>query len=202
MTTGGNFTDFGELVLIIGDYHVPYRKSEVPAVFRELLNTDKIKTVLCTGNIGGDEVANSLKQLASNVHIVRGDYDTAVTSIDLPDMITTTVGQFRIGLVHGHQILPAGDHAAIAAMQRKLDVDILVAGNTHKNEIFQSCGRFFLNPGSVTGAQNDLICPELNPVPSFMLMAVQGPSAVVYVYELVDGKANVAMSEFRKSNPM
>ena len=36
-------------------------------------------------------------------------------------------------------------------------------------------------------------------VPSFMLMAVQGPNAVVYVYQEKDGKANIAMSEFRKS---
>ena len=198
MSSGGSFTDFGELVLIIGDFHVPFKKPDIPPVFKELLNTDKIKTVLCTGNICSEEILERLKQIVPNVHVVRGDLDSTITSQDLPDHIVLNIGQFRVGLIHGHQILPWGDHDSIAAVQRRLNVDILVSGHTHKNEIFQSCGKFFVNPGSVTGACNDAMSPGVESVPSFMLMAVQGPSAVVYVYELIDGKASVAMSEFRK----
>ena len=198
MASGGSFTDFGELVLIIGDFHVPYRKQDIPTVFKELLNTDKIKTILCTGNVGCDEMVDRLRQIVPNLYIVRGDHDTSLTSNELPEHIVLNIGQFKVGLIHGHQILPCGDHDAMAAVQRRLDVDILVTGHTHKNEIFQDCGKFFVNPGSVTGASNESVMPTGSVVPSFMLMAVQGPSAVVYVYELIGGKANVAMSEFRK----
>ena len=180
-------------MLIIGDFHVPFKKPDIPTVFKELLNTDKIKTVLCTGNTCSDEIVSRLKSIAPNVHIVRGDMDSLVAD-DMPESVTVNVGFFKVGLVHGHQIVPWGDHDALEAQLRKMDVDILVSGHTHRNEIFQSTtGKYFINPGSVTGATESA-------VPSFMLMAVQGPSAAIYVYELVDGKANVAMSEIRKAD--
>lgn len=37
-------------------------------------------------------------------------------------------------------------------MQRQLDVDILISGHTHKNEVNQIDGKWFINPGSITGA--------------------------------------------------
>jgi putative phosphoesterase len=37
-------------------------------------------------------------------------------------------------------------------MQRQLDVDILISGHTHKNEVNEYEGKWFINPGSVTGA--------------------------------------------------
>ena len=190
-SSGGNFTEFGELVLIIGDFHVPFNKSDIPPVFKELLNTDKIKTVLCTGNACSDEIMDRLKSIAPSVHIVKGDMDSLLSD-EIPESAVVNVGFFKVGLIHGHQVVPYGDHDSLEAQLRKMDVDILVSGHTHKNEIFQSStGKYFINPGSVTGASDT--------VPSFMLMAVQGPSAAIYVYELVDGKANVAMSEIRKA---
>lgn len=41
------------------------------------------------------------------------------------------IGDFRIGLCHGHQVVPWGDREALALLQRKLDCDILVTGHTH-----------------------------------------------------------------------
>lgn len=37
----------------------------------------------------------------------RGDFDDVLTNY--PDTKVITVGQFRIGLCHGHQIVPWGD---------------------------------------------------------------------------------------------
>ena len=54
--------------------------------------------------------------------------------------------QKRIGLIHGHQVLPWGDHVALASVRRKLDVDILVSGHTHKNEVVEHEGRYHINP--------------------------------------------------------
>lgn len=67
-----------------------------------------------------------------------------------------TVGQFRIGLVHGHQIVPWGDKESLAMLQRQLDVDILISGHTHKFEAFESENKFYINPGSATGAYHPL----------------------------------------------
>ncbi|CAF4830960.1 unnamed protein product, partial [Rotaria magnacalcarata] len=44
-----------------------------------------------------------LKTLTADVHIVRGDFDD---NPNFADQKVVTVGQFRIGLCHGHQIVP------------------------------------------------------------------------------------------------
>lgn len=67
-----------------------------------------------------------------------------------------TVGQFKIGLIHGHQVIPWGDMASLALLQRQLDVDILISGHTHKFEAFENENKFYINPGSATGAYNAL----------------------------------------------
>ncbi|PHJ25129.1 vacuolar protein sorting 29, partial [Cystoisospora suis] len=104
---------------------------------------------------------------------------------------------FRIGLIHGHQIVPWGDGGSLLHWQRKLDCDILVYGHLHKDSVIELEGKFFINPGSATGAYQPWITEK---VPSFMLMAVQGSSVVLYVYEEKGGKAEVVMSEFKKES--
>ena len=51
----------------------------------------------------------------------------------------------------------------------------------------------YLNPGSVTGAYAPA---SENVVPSFILLAVQGPKVVVYLYELHGDAVDVSKSEF------
>lgn len=60
-----------------------------------------------------------------------------------PDQKVVTVGDFRIGLCHGHQIVPWGDRDVIAMHQRALGVDIMITGatqkvraTTHRNALF------------------------------------------------------------------
>lgn len=62
-------------VLVIGDMHVPFRSSGLPAQFKKLLTPGKIQHVLCTGNLCTKEMYEFLKSIANDVHIVRGDFD-------------------------------------------------------------------------------------------------------------------------------
>lgn len=107
-----------------------------------------------------------MKTLASDVHIVRGDFDD---NASYPEQKVVTVGQFRIGLVHGHQVIPWGDPDSLAIIQRQLDVDILISGHTHKFEAYEHENKFYINPGSATGAYNPVTDPN-NIIPSFVLM--------------------------------
>jgi len=43
-----------------------------------------------------------------------------------------THGPLRIGVIHGHQVVPLGDAEMLAATARKMDVDVLVSGGTHR----------------------------------------------------------------------
>lgn len=55
-------------------------------------------------------------------------------------------------MIHGHQVIPAGDRAALASLARSMDVDVLLSGCTHRFEAYAHDDRFFINPGSATGA--------------------------------------------------
>lgn len=61
-------------------------------------------------------------------------------------------------------------------MARQLDVDVLLWGGTHRFEAYELEGKFFVNPGSITGAMTTNPWPEgEDPTPSFVLMDVSYP---------------------------
>uniref|UniRef100_A0A9J2PCB6 Vacuolar protein sorting-associated protein 29 n=1 Tax=Ascaris lumbricoides TaxID=6252 RepID=A0A9J2PCB6_ASCLU len=183
-----------QLVLIIGDFHIPHRCHNVSAKFRKLLVPNKMQHVICTGNLCTKETLDYLRSLASDVHVVRGDFDDV--SANYPDTKVITVGQFRIGLCHGHQIIPWGDTRALELVARQLDVDVMVSGHTHVCRTFEHEGRFFVNPGSATGAFTPL---QSEVIPSFALLDVQASTLVTYLYRLVDDQVKVERVQFTKA---
>uniref|UniRef100_A0A7S2E2M5 Vacuolar protein sorting-associated protein 29 n=1 Tax=Alexandrium andersonii TaxID=327968 RepID=A0A7S2E2M5_9DINO len=188
--------EFGSLVLLIGDYHTPQRKGDVPSCFKELLNTDKIGMVLCTGNVGCKSTVDQLKGIAGeDCKIVSGDADYG---LDFPEQHVTKVGEFSVGVIHGHQIIPWGDNVALAKCAGRLGVDILVSGHTHRHGIVSMGGKFIVNPGSVTGACTAM--GDFDITPSFMLMSVQGPNLTLYTYEENNGEAKVSVNELKKDS--
>ncbi|XP_065594788.1 vacuolar protein sorting-associated protein 29-like [Cyrtonyx montezumae] len=180
-----------KLVLVLGDLHIPQRCSGVPAPFRSLLVPGRIQHILCTGNLCTKESYDYLRTLAGDIHVVKGDSE----SLNYPEQKVVTVGQFRIGLIHGHQIIPWGDVASLALLQRQMDVDILISGHTHKFEAFEHENKFYINPGSATGAYTAL---ETNVIPSFVLMDIQASTVVTYVYQLIEDDVKVERIEFKK----
>jgi vacuolar protein sorting-associated protein 29 len=140
------------LVLVLGDLHLPHRSQGLPAKFKRLLVPGRIQHILCTGNpdshsnfnfnlilmikrsLGNlctKESYDYLKTLASDVHVVRGDFDennawpgkprfmvqlSSCINMSIfyyPEQKVVSVGQFKIGLCHGHQIIPWGDAEGI-----------------------------------------------------------------------------------------
>mmetsp|Transcript_22609 Transcript_22609/g.57895 ORF Transcript_22609/g.57895 Transcript_22609/m.57895 type:complete len:195 (-) Transcript_22609:58-642(-) len=183
------------LVLCVSDLHVPHRAADMPPEFKKLLVPGKIHHVLCAGNLCASEVYESLRAVCPNVHAVRGDFDEAAS---FPDSKVLSIGQFRIGLCHGHQVVPWGSLDALCGLQRRLDVDILVTGHTHKFKAYKHEDRFIINPGSATGAATGLAGEAR---PSFALMDINDDRAVVYIYELTGGEPRVKVDkvEFKKT---
>uniref|UniRef100_A0A8C3RBN7 Vacuolar protein sorting-associated protein 29 n=1 Tax=Cyanoderma ruficeps TaxID=181631 RepID=A0A8C3RBN7_9PASS len=182
-----------KLVLVLGDLHIPHRCNSLPAKFKKLLVPGKIQHILCTGNLCTKDTYDYLKTLAGDVHVVRGDFDE---NLNYPEQKVVTVGQFKIGLIHGHQVIPWGDMASLALLQRQFDVDILISGHTHKFEAFEHENKFYINPGSATGAYHAL---ENNIIPSFVLMDIQASTVVTYVYQLIGDDVKVERIEYKKS---
>jgi vacuolar protein sorting-associated protein 29 len=100
-----------------------------------------------------------LRSVCPDVHVVKGDMDEDPA---LAEDKVVTIGQFKIGLCHGHQI-------------------ILVTGHTHKFEAHKHEGKLLLNPGSATGAY---VGHSSDITPGFLLMDVQAATVTTYVYTL------------------
>ena len=198
------------LVLVIGDFHIPHRAHDVPTAFKKMLVPGKIQHILCTGNLCSKETFDYLRTIAPDIHLARGEFDdksvatlgkasqssSSGSNAQSEESLVVTLGQFRIGLTHGHQIVPWGDKESLACLQRKLDVDVLISGHTHAHSVYEHDGKLFMNPGSATGAYSPL---TPSPVASFVLMDIQQDTIVYYVYQAdSSGDVKVKKKEFTK----
>merc|ERR1711907_674835 len=161
------------------------RAHDIPEKFKDLLVPNKVQNVICTGNVGSKEMTDYLKGLSDNFYMVKGDYDD---NQQLPENKVITIGKFKVGIVHGHQIVPWGDDEALANYARELDCDILVSGHTHQHKINSVGGKFFVNPGSATGAYSSF---KTETYPSFILLGILSNSIKAFIYEYKNGKCQI-----------
>lgn len=160
------------LTLAIGDLYIPERTIDIPSKFKKLLSpnpnsipsNNKISEVVCLGNITNSySTLKFLHDLSSKFSTVKGEFDnidiltqqlTALNNkeTNIPAYHIITCDDLRIGFTNGYQIVPKNDPLSLLTLARELNVDILVWGGTHKVEAYTLDGKFFVNPGSATGA--------------------------------------------------
>lgn len=161
------------------------------------------------GNLTSPSIYTFLRNLAPDLHLVKGDFDISVSpaaptaaaptayaaptdQIPVPTALSKVVthGGLRIGFTHGHTIVPPGDPDSLLIAARQMDVDVLCWGGTCRFEAYEMEGKFFINPGSATGAVSWGADVELDSegeevsTPSFVLMDV---SFVFCVFVLARG---------------
>ena len=178
-----------ELVLVVGDMFLPQRSPDINEQFKAILTPNKVQHVLCLGNIGNQETYDWLKSLSKDFHIVKGDFDQD----EIPEKKVVQIGDFNIGLIHGHQVLPWGDLESLGMVQRSLGCDILIYGHTHKTNVVVKDNVLFINPGSFSGAFSPLI---EDIIPSFILMVLTGDEAIVYLYTLNDKNKKFEVNKY------
>lgn len=98
-------SNFGELVLVVGDYN----EGEIPEKFKRMLVPNKMQHIFCTGNLGSKENYDELRQLAPNVHVVSGDYESSRKSslqMTFPESKVVQIGEFRYVPCLVHSFFP------------------------------------------------------------------------------------------------
>ena len=103
--------------------------------------------------------------------------DVEATFLPLAQVVTH--GPLRIGFLEGFTLV-SEEPDVLLAEANKLDVDVLCwAGGTHRFECFEYMDKFFVNPGSATGAfTTEWLAEGEGVVPSFCLMDVCCPYCV------------------------
>merc|ERR1739848_367627 len=121
----------------------------------------------------------------------------SVENFSAKEELKLNIGDLKIGLIHGHQIVPWGCNRALEDYRRKINVDVLVSGHTHECEVEEREKGFYVNPGSCTGAVNSYNGQSSQP--SFVLLDIQGNSCVTYIYKLKEGdEVAVDKVEYKK----
>ncbi|KAL7933359.1 Metallo-dependent phosphatase-like protein [Trichoderma chlorosporum] len=191
------------LILVIGDLHIPDRALDIPAKFKKLLAPGKIGQTLCLGNLTDKHTYEYLRSLSPDLKIVKGRTDVEATSLPLTQVVTH--GGIRIGFLEGFTLVSSEPDLLLAEANR-LDVDVLCWGGTHRFDAFEYMDKFFVNPGSATGAFLTGASLDAEPAsPSFCLMDVQGISLTLYVYQLrtdEKGNENVAVEKVTYTKPV
>lgn len=134
------------MIAVISDSHVPSRAEEIPKpIIDKVQEADK--AVHC-GDFASEEVYEELKKFNENLVAVKGNCDF----FDLPNSETFEEKGMDFGIYHGTGITPRGDHETLLDIaENKLEVDVLLHGHTHQEEIYEEAGTLLLNPGSCTG---------------------------------------------------
>ena len=151
-------------ILCIGDSHVPNRAKELlEQIYDKLDNITRdnlFDFTFFTGDvIKFPKLLEFLNlKTRSNFYIVMGNMDYHYGNQNAPiyqklDIVFEDTDKITIGLTHGAQISPRGDHSQLEDLAIEKGYNIIVSGHTHKEEIFLTKnGILLINPGSVTGA--------------------------------------------------
>ncbi len=150
-------------ILAIGDSHLPRRAKSVPdqiiTKLEQLVEIEKFDYTFFTGDVvNAPKFMNFLNLITKrNLFVVIGNMDYYGGNRDAPvyRSLNTSIrdnDNLIVGLTHGHQISPRGDHSQLELIAIEKSFNVLISGHTHKEEIFLQKEILLLNPGSVTGA--------------------------------------------------
>ena len=151
-------------ILCIGDSHIPNRARDLPEkIYNKLDNLTKedlFDFTFFTGDvIKFPKLLDFLNlKTKKKLYTVMGNMDYYYGNRNAPIHKNLEISfkdneKIILGLNHGAQIRPRGDHSQLEALAIEKNYNILVSGHTHKEEIFLTeKGILLINPGSVTGA--------------------------------------------------
>jgi putative phosphoesterase len=151
-------------ILCIGDSHIPIRAKDLPIQIydkiNELIESELFDYTFFTGDlIDFPELLELLnRKTKRTLFKVIGNMDYYYGNRDSPtyqklDILFEDNNKITLGLTHGTQIRPRGDHDQLEILAQEKNYNIIVTGHTHKEEIFLTReGILLINPGSVTGA--------------------------------------------------
>ena len=176
-------------ILCIGDSHIPNRAKGLPKqIYDEIANLTRdtlFDFTLFTGDVIKDpELLEFLNlKTKSNFYIVMGNMDYHYGNRNAPLYQKLEVNfednsKITIGLTHGAQINPRGDHTQLEDLANEKGYNIIVSGHTHKEELFLTkSGVLLINPGSVTGAWSFLA----SGIPSFVVLNINESAKEIHI---------------------
>lgn len=168
-------------ILCLGDSHIPNRAKNLPEqIHDKIVNLTTKQEIFDYTLFTGDVIKypQLLKFLnlktKRDLLIVLGNMDYHYGDRESPIYQELNINfegddKITVGLTHGTQIRPRGDHIQLENLAIQNEYNILVSGHTHKEEIqLTNQGVLLINPGSVTGAWSFVA----SGIPSFVVIKI------------------------------
>lgn len=131
-------------ILVLSDTHIPRVAADLPEkVYNEIAGVDMI---LHAGDFVEKELLDKLAVL-KEIKAVHGNMDEAGLQTRLNAKEVITIGDSRIGLIHGYG---APRDLPDTVAQEFKDVNAIVFGHSHSPMNETRAGILFFNPGSPT----------------------------------------------------
>lgn len=133
------------MIAVVSDSHVPTRAEKIPEPIREKMKDADL--IVHAGDFAEKPVYNGIDEYGELI-AVKGNCDF----FELPNSETFERNGTSFGVYHGTGINPRGDHDTLQKIAKEdLEVEVLITGHTHHEEITELEGCLILNPGSCTG---------------------------------------------------
>ena len=131
-------------IVILGDIHYPSRTDSLE--FLDVVKEEKPDLIIATGDYTEEEIIKELKSIAKFLGI-KGNCDY----VELPSEICTEILNKKVLIIHSHEF-GRGNINGLVEYGKKLGVEVIVFGHTHKPYLGYIDGILLLNPGSISGA--------------------------------------------------
>ena len=192
-------------ILCIGDSHVPIRAKDLPTQIYEKINeltqTELYDYTFFTGDVVNFPKLLDFLNLKTKRTLFRviGNMDYYYGNRDSPNYQKLEISfedndKITLGLTHGAQIRPRGDHGQLENLAIEKEFAILVSGHTHKEEIFLTKkGILLINPGSITGAWSFVA----SGIPSFIELYIDDKikAIVINLFQINKQTREIVVSE-------
>ena len=137
-------------ILVVSDTHVPVLARKLPDQLLEEAQT--CSAILHAGDLVSSSLLDQLTRLIPT-YGVHGNQDAPTVRARLPSQRVVTLGQWRIGIVHGHEGtgMYTEDRAFNSFASQR--VDVIVFGHSHQPMNMKRDGILMFNPGSPTAGR-------------------------------------------------
>ncbi len=178
------------MITVISDSHIPGRADEIPEKFWEKIEASEI--TVHAGDYATEEVFNAVREYSKKAYCVKGNCDFFEAD-ELKESETFEHKGLKFGVYHGTGISPRGHKPTLEKIAEKdLEVEILIHGHTHHEEIEKTDKALLINPGSCTGVGGGSSRPSK---PTMITMEEQESVLNIKLLEFEEGSLKTKQDE-------
>lgn len=137
------------MIAVISDSHIPSRAEKIPEKF--WYRIEEAEVTVHAGDYAREETYNAVEEYSKQFYGVKGNCDF-FDSEELEQSHIFERKGLKFGVYHGTGITPRGHTPTLEKIaEEDLEVEILIHGHTHQEDIELTDNALLLNPGSCTG---------------------------------------------------